>query len=71
MKKLLFRTMMVVGMATALVACEKEDSSTSSTTGSILGTWEATSSRIIEKMNGQKQGIETVEQINKNHKNKM
>ena len=53
MKKLLFRTMMVVGMATALVACEKEDSFTSSTTGSILGTWEATSSRIIEKMNGQ------------------
>jgi hypothetical protein len=38
MKKLLFRTMMVVGMATALVACEKEDSFTSSTTGSILGT---------------------------------
>lgn len=53
MKKLLFRTMMVVGMATALVACEKEDDSTSGTNGSILGTWEATSSRSIEKMNGQ------------------
>lgn len=53
MKKLLFRTMMVVGMATALVACEKEEDSNSSSTGSILGTWEATSDRNIEKVNGQ------------------
>jgi hypothetical protein len=53
MKKLLFRTMMVVGMTTALVACEKEEDSTSTTGGSILGTWEATSSRSVEKMNGQ------------------
>ncbi len=53
MKKLLFRTMMVVGMTTALVACEKDEETNSTTGGSILGTWEATSDRSIERLNGQ------------------
>ncbi len=51
MKKFLFKSLMVVALASTIVACEKEEDS-STNTGSIVGTWEATSARSIEKMNG-------------------
>lgn len=47
---------MVVAMAATLVACEKDDSTSSSTSGtnsSIVGTWEGTNARYVEKVNGQ------------------
>lgn len=53
MKKLLFRTMMVVGMATALVACEKDEETTGGSSSSIVGTWDQRSERQTATLNGQ------------------
>lgn len=52
MKKLLFKSLMVVALASTIVSCEKEEDP-STNTSSIIGTWEATSERSIERMNGQ------------------
>ncbi len=52
MKNFLLKSLMVAVIASTIVACEKDDSSSTSS-GTIVGTWEATSSRSIEKLNGQ------------------
>ena len=46
---------MIVGFATVLIACEKEDSSSttqSTTSAALIGTWEAKTARNINKVNG-------------------
>jgi hypothetical protein len=54
MKKLLFKSMMVVAMAATLVACEKDDETTGGTSGaSIVGTWDQTSEKTTYSINGQ------------------
>lgn len=54
MKNLLFKSLMIIGFTTVLVACEKDDSSSTaqSTNAALIGTWEATTARNINKESG-------------------
>jgi hypothetical protein len=51
MKKLLVRSVLVFAMATSLIACSKDDGTTSPS--SIVGKWEATTQKTKVTINGQ------------------
>ncbi len=54
MKTLILKTLLVAGLATTFIACEKDENGTggSGSSASIVGTWEQTSERYVTRING-------------------